>query len=581
MTDKTHNADKALGSDDVAGLFAQSIGNAESSLNDFKYEGKGTTKLFGLIEMDSMIAHIAKGLWLTFAGEVTQKLSPRTYRITEQYAGKVLQGAALHRTAAGAALAVNIGLSAAPALGDMWQQVSAQRKKRVDAIQQVAPVLDDIVGSHAFGALHKAAKTNEVLRVYDQRLHKESSTRNFYDILFGAIEIAPNLIREGVNFEGLRSGEHRKDILQERLKSQQKQAQKQAEEATPGEEEGPLFDVKKLGAVFAGANVSIPTVLGKIRDKKLEHLLETRQAHPAFEMIVELKKQVESKPDARSFRIPGGRDCSLEQYIEQVLFQHQKDMSDLDANHTTLRPALGEDIKNAVKPIADGIRQQDISALQLIRLVGEGKVILNKGRGIADADEVADQVRQLSGKTMTSVDSDPKEYFANVRFTEEDAIASVKNLEGEERLDLCILLPDWLNKKAGLSAEEIKEVQSHRSEKIGEVVSELILAVNDKDDATLKQGGMSSSTIRLFRKAEHLIETKGPNSVRQLKDSSGASNIQQMLADHMVPKIIEDRTYLGTLKEKGIAKMQEQAPAGYAQREDHRLQSRGYAEREV
>lgn len=551
-----------LNSGDITDLFAQGLDGISRSIDKHQYSGAGTTKLFGLFEIDSMVAGVVEGFWQQMAKHVSTTFSPKAYGTIQKY-GKQLwessakapltagQTTALNRAAAGTTLAINLGIKLAPMAGQMRDNFKRQREERDAVARKLAPVLDDLVGSHSRGALNKACKQNDVLAVYANRMHKENHINNFYDVLKASV-IIPNLLEEGTNFEALRSGQNLEDVHNARI------AQQQAEATAGGEPafgKGKLFDFKGMSHLVTGSNFSLPQIIDKVKGKKLKHLYETRQPICAGEMILELHEQLDAKPDSYSFKMPGqrGGQYPLEEYVMRVLIQHQKDMADLKPEYSEIRDALKEDLIEVVKPIAEALRNGELSALSLIRLVGEGSIIKNKGRALADPDVVGELIQKHAGKAFASVQPEPKEYFANATFTEKDFITAIQTLEGDDRFSLCILMPEWLLKKAGLDDKELKEVKQFSATHLGPVVTAMVSAMNEKSDQELKQENMTHSNVRHIRKAQAAIEENGEKAVKKLRaNASNPEGIEQLIANWAVPQILDKKIHLGTLLKRDL-----------------------------
>lgn len=183
---KNDKTDAALNSDDVANMFAQGLMDSKDTLRNYRYEGKGTRKLFGLIELDGLIATLAEGLWASVAQNFNKAIGPKTYNTVNQqltrhlqpnqHVGKYFNDSTINRISAGTALAVTTAMTTAPVLGNIIQKMTEQQRKKAELVRKVAPVLDDLMGNHSIGAFDRVGRKNEVLMVQRRRMRKEHDT---------------------------------------------------------------------------------------------------------------------------------------------------------------------------------------------------------------------------------------------------------------------------------------------------------------------------------------------------------------------------------------------------------------------
>jgi hypothetical protein len=542
--------DGSVNSSDTADVFAAALRDGTKAMRNHQYEGNGTKKLFGVIELDSMLATLAEGMWLSLSGGFTRKLSPKTYGTVHKLLGKVLgEGATLNRAAATAALGVNIGIHSLPKMGTYWESLTKRHETKLGILHQIAPVLDDIKGNHAESTFNRITRSdNEMLYAFRRRLHKEHSTRSMYDLISLAAVIGPNLVTaEGQNFQALVSGQTLDEV---KKTAELKKAEKAAVKTPDSPEEEPLFDFNKMSAALTATNLGWSQIVESVSKQKITHLYKTRQPVSALEMVLELEKQVEYAPDARGFKMPGSqaRECSLEAYVAQVIVQHQKDMADIEPDYTVLRESLVKDLQPVVKPIADAIRKGELSALSLVRLVGEGAIIKNKGRALASAQEVQAAMDRQLGKSASYTQVDPKEFLKNAEYTEQQAIDTLKHLSGQERIEMGAILPKFILEKAKVSKDEMGKMEAYRKAHIAEVVKPLIAAAtqaaNENDD--------KSSKSQQLNEAQAKIERSDDAALAKLMTGPGNQHgIDQLAANYAIPKIIGEKIGLGPLLETG------------------------------
>lgn len=518
-----------------------------------QYEGDGNKKLFGLFEMDSMIVDWTNKLWPILADSFNTKYARQSYQLVEKYGHQwtPLHGTTLNRVAAGTTLALNFGMTAAPRIGQFINAMGEQRQHNRDIVQKIAPELDAIKGRHSVGSYHAIRKAdNEVIYAYRRRKNAEYHTSNLWNMIAMGVVGAPNLWSQRDLTKGITEGKHFDEAALEGIQSAAGKA------VTAG-------DLLGGGSGKAIANVGIASIIDGIRDKKIKHITSSRDKHCALDMIVELARQSDDNPEARSFRTPGGSECDLERYIIAIAHQHQKDMSALDPEYTLIRKALEEDLKVAVKPVAEAIKNGDISALSLVRLIGEGHIVKNKGRAIADPEVIKETVSKYAGKTRQQFDVDLKDYLGDKNFSEKDAVKMLKSYEGEERIMLGAFLPDQIAEDAKLSEAEREAIGKYRAAHMNEAKAGLIKFLNAKTDDELKEQNLGSADIRHLRETAKKVDADGEAAIK--KGGSG-KNVDSVIMNWAMPQILGEKAHFGALVESGQAKT-EAKPAHHAKHE--------------
>ncbi|MES2983906.1 MAG: hypothetical protein V4735_01815 [Pseudomonadota bacterium] len=616
--------DDALGKDDAKAALQRSIEQGVNDLQRHQYSDdpdKNTAKLFGLFEMDSGVVKMIEGLWAGMSGEITRTLSPRLYKtvfdqgLKIKIADKMLSETALHRTAAGVTLGVNLGIFVGGSAVKLCNDMVSQHRARADVARHMAPVLDDLMGKHSVGTYNSVRATdNSVIWAHRQRVGKEASALNSGTVLSAVGNNMVNFVGQGMNVRSLWTGKHREAIF---LKMHEKEAGEMRERLRAYEERhGGHYDrggyygaeqnearaaaaakrrlemdaeiekkvaedlhqkhdneAGRMGAL--GLNMLLPTLLGKVTESKMNRLKKSRQPYSAWEMISCLSEQLQNNPGGDNrFQLPGqrGQELPLEKYVAEIFKQHQREMCDLDANYSELRQSLHEDLDALVKPIAEALRGGKLNPLMLVRLAGEQKVIKNYGRGLASATDVKTTLESYEGKSHRMNTVDPKEYLSGRNFDLPNVKESLQSLKGEEKLDYAASFPDGVLKAAGEDEQTIKSVQLHRA-KLGykQMLRYKVSALAAKSDEDLKAGGLGTAQIDQLRKGEEMLADRGLDAFEALLGSpTHADGIENVVADFVVPKLVGDKTYLGTLIENGrsLVKDQKNTDSALADKEE-------------
>jgi hypothetical protein len=602
---------------DLSALFESGMDGLNDSLKHNRGDD-GEKKLFGLpfLKMDGWIVSAFEGFYQAIIGQAGEVLGPKTY-------GAILHGArkhlnitnqtSLNRLAAGGALTANVLLYAAPHIGDLVEQVHQQHEERKDFARSIAPVLRDLKGHASISSLLSVRESdNEAIYVHRRRMMKVAHTRNIHSTLGLFMKIGPNLLREGDHARSLVNGKMSREFERQQgllaLKQQQDKLinekrdtlvktlnwnrdpaditfehltryadNKDGYGSSYGRRDSKLVEeIKRLQPkpeeekrregwidnILTTANTVMPTIVNKANESSERKIERAMQQRTAVDYIVELEKQVPGGPDSSSFTTPDGQPYSLEKYIAATFIQHQKNMAELDPKrHTQIREALQDDLEKAVAPIAKAIREGDMSAMSLVRLVGESmtigkkecRIIKDQGRAIADPETVEAMVRQFTRKAPAVAHTDPQELFSESSYTQDDLKTVFGILQGEERLMFASMFSDEVLQAVGLSEKEVKEVRDHTQKEAYEhMLAELIAAVPTAETGKLKQDGLGEKEIAKLSDAQNAVGERGTGAIHEFKSSPiNAHGIEETLANFIVSKVKGDKTYFGTLRAHG------------------------------
>lgn len=633
MSDTNTNA---IGKNDVNQALRDSLNASMNALEKHDYrDGQDSKKLFGIIEVDSAIAASVEGFYNAFIGSASKFITDKSYGTVQHYGGKFLKGATLNRTAAGVAFAANAGVYAFPSLAEIYSTWNKQHDEQKRLVDQLAPVLDEMKGSHGIGAYNSVTvDQNQMIVAHRWRMAKINHTNLTNQILPTLITIAPNLyFHQRDNMRAMMTGGHLNAVKEERIlrhvvkhhakdiadehnnpthtigsdgKAPKKMLasdvtyefvrdNKDAEHlGIPGmrrkaeehfeDQQGLSAASGKVGMLISGV---LPTFVNKWIESSHRRLQKSFSCpYTALEMVLSLQDQLGNDPKPTSFEMPGGRGrpLPLQAYIAQVMIQHQRDMGDMNPEYAHIRDALKENVLAAAKPLAEALERGDIGPLSLIEYIGGGKIIRNKGRVIATAEEVSAMIEHDAGKHVlhTQAAIDPKDFWAGAPYNEKEGKATFDALQGEERLLAITFVPREVRKQFGISDKESKQADAIHHKHVEQALAEAILGVNALDDKALQQKGLASAEIRQLRDAAEQVKERGHAAAHELKSNANHANgVDHLLLDVLVGSEVRgDKLHLGTLQAQGREQLKEaernaeaNADMGYAQKEERRRAS--------
>lgn len=541
-----------------------------------------TTKVLGFLEVPTgVVDAINSGynVLSQFAGDFVR---PRAQSLMLKYGSKwlKLEGTTLTRAAALAAIGSDIAVKGANYFGGVWNAYKERQQAFAKLAASVAPVLDDIKGKHTVSALNSVSEAqNEVIYAHRRRIAKITGARTKDSWIDFAINTAPNVLMEAGEWKGTWEGKSIKDMRKKAW--EEKQAKYKEGEIS---EDSPMGMLKHyFKTITNGTTAQIARYFKKYND---HHLNKNLPPYSALEMILELNKQVANKSTAHSFTLPrgvdgkGGQSVPLEEFVVRVIVQHQKDMAWLNPEHTEIREALQDDVMAVAKPIAEAIRKGQMSALELVRLVGEGKIIKGQGRAIAAPEDVMAAMKADAPKQESYAHIDPKKYWANANHNAAQEKQALEALEGNERQMLIAMTPHNIRKDVGVAEEESKAVDAAMpAARYDRAVADMVLGVAAQSDEALERAGLAKKEIALDRKAAEMIKREGvEKAVPKLK--MGPANdhgIEHVITNFAVPQITGDKAHqgriLGDLMAKGHDEFEKLA--AHKANDDSALHDRG------
>lgn len=487
-------------------------------------------KLFG-IEMDPMTARFAK-MGYNFAADMgSEFIAPRTYDVTT----RLLSSARANRsttvkTAAMATTAMNVALKSGGYLLEMFDNAKDARKAKGELARSLGNELDDIKGKHSIGALNSTSlEQNSLIYAHVKRMNKRYSVifkNGMVDLLLNA---GPNLLLNAQQARGMWAGEHPNHISNELS--------------------GKSKDVVRFLA--SGGTAEFTEVLKKNNTRRLD---KVEKSYSGLDMVLTLAEQVEHNPKQRSFQVPGkrGEAYGLEEYIMRVVIHHSKELSDLNPDYTEVREGLRDELAAAVKPIAESIRNGDISAMELIHLVGEGKIVQRHGRVIASVEEIKDAIHQGDASHAANYFHESAEqHYAKASYNREELKKALSGLEGEQRRVFASLFSDEVLADAGMKKAEIKEMHEQSANDNGQRFAEVVVGTESQGEAALKEAGSSHKEIEVLNQAGSKIMKEGLKIVPSLRSSTTHAGIEHSIANALVAKQKNDKDYLRSILDRG------------------------------
>lgn len=529
----------------------------EKGMKEMSHAKVGETKKIFGFNIDAGLVSLFSSIYSNASYLIFNKIAPGTHKYAKDLSAKagIASESKQARIAAVATMGVALVLKAGKNISEIYSNIQTGNKEQHKAAGHIAPVLDEIKGRHSVRAFASVSESqNEVIYAHRQRIRRLSRARTMNSLTGFVLEAIPNLVLDIPVFRGMWAGKNPGEATEA---AQQEKIDKKSNMGL-GE--------NLLGMVV---NTSTGPISQRIQATNEVKLRQSLQPYSALEMILELAKQVESKPDSRSFKLPRDihnpkgyqSDLNLEQYIAKICIQHQADMAALNPEHSEIREALKEDLMAAVKPIAAAIRGGDLSAMALIRLVGEGKIIKKYGRSIADADDVAALLEKNASKQSHYVHVDPVEHYKDSSYSRAQFKESLNALEGDERRKYAMLAPDTLLLDAGMDKHSVASIHA-AAEKAHDgdaVIAKAILGASASSPEELKEKGLASSEIKKLNKAGEAIERGGVKAVHDLKTSpANPHGVEQLVLNLAVPQLAKgDKEYFGKLLARGQEKLEE------------------------
>lgn len=228
----------------------------------------------------------------------------------------------------------------------------------------------------------------------------------------------------------------------------------------------------------------------------------------ALEMIRNLSDTVINDKEAT-----GVDGVPFEAFVRKIFETHQENM-----HQPKIGKRFDEKMDYACKEIASAITEGKLHPMALVNLVGERKIVKDKGKHIAPREEIkqaiAEQIKLMPAKFAV----DPEEYLAEAAVGEHELKLALKDLKENDRAFFISLLPEEVAKKLGLSEAEIKAAHETAKQGFAENLSKAVLDLATLSDEQLKASKLSDEQIAVIRdvapkakegKQEEVLEAVG------------------------------------------------------------------------
>lgn len=587
---------------------------------------KGSTaqddeKFLGVITLPPGMTTGLMAMWDMAFTSYSRQISDLFFKGTYKFGAETLKIKDTTKLRNASVLAANSLLlvsSAIPNITEFATTQQEQHKKLQEAAKRVSPVLDEIKGKHTLGAFNSInVETNEVIYAHRRRINDEAGIAytNHFLRLVGKLPmlVKQSMIKSGeyMTFDDMRGMKKLTGDVAE-LEKQTKEAQAQVRALREGalpevvsetrnkaaDLEGRLSDARsalddfKSGLKITSENKDeggkfnmfgpmeiatggITTVLGAFQNQNKKRFDEKTPASTSLDMILTLERQVSDNPDVASYDLPkGGKSSSrkslpLKEYVAEIIRHHQLDMEAIDPEYTPIRKALDNQLMEIAEPIAKAIKNGEISTLSLVRLVGEGYIIKNKGRSLAKVSDVKVVLEKMTGNSTAYTQLDPNEYFADAAFNKKELKEALGVLQGEERLQFASMIPDSVLLEAGFGEGEVKDLRAATLKSYEENIGKLIVGLAAQDEQALHDTGLAKEEIKEIREIAEKIKAQGADAVADVRAKpNNPIGIERTLASAAVGQILAgDTHYLGKLTGQSVEIAAKSEPAVEAEEE--------------
>jgi hypothetical protein len=433
-------------------------------------------------------------------------------------------------------------LAAAPLFPAILSPITQWREDRADMVHTLAPVLKDMQKDGLPSGLGSIDVTdNEVIFAHRKRLNNTVSHYSINNLLaFGSSQLS-------LAIQGMAGKKQQGAPLKNQSTAQL--GKRAAEAAAKGDMSGFIHTLP--GGVDMVVN---RYTKGRSKEFHIE-----RDAVSAYELITQLNDEIkESKSDnlmRDDFSYPrkmGNRSDHLKSYISNIIKLHAKDMARLmPDDYAELRSGLNEEREAVATVLAEAIADGGLPTLSLVRLMGEGHVIKQNGRGLVDAEDLKRELVGMTENLRDYAQVSPEEYMKMVAFTEKEARETLSALAPEDRSILASMMPSSVLKKAGMSDEEITQVRTDTAPIYEKNLANLIAGIASQPEQDLKAQGMAAAEIKTLQDAAKAIEKGGLKAVHHMRANANKPvGIEHQVINAAMSQVAQP-DYLGKMLHQG------------------------------
>ncbi|MCI5049596.1 MAG: hypothetical protein MRY32_04615 [Rickettsiales bacterium] len=547
----------------------------------------GKVKLFGIEGMEvppQYAAIMASGY--TFAlnlinGFVWDKAYKGASHVAEHQFN--LDAAGRHRAGLVAAYA---GIGAMTHWIDINQFYQAEKQYREDyrkLSRHLAPVLDDMKGHHGTAALF-SVKPDENELVYNERrrmhdINNAERNKHFVQALgrnvqfvVSAVEGHAKLGAQGFNSDAAKQAAKfakDKDAMKEHyaklaetmdeIKSQvgdrisKEKLLEMAEEQIGAAPKGKAKADAKGGfsnvqSQLMNGGALISTFVGQMVGNALFTSRRDKiQPISAYDMIRELKAQVDDNTKRERYRLPTGMKVegrkgvndnalTLEHYIEQIFRQHERD-GDPSAK---ISDRLKDEFEEACGIIAQEIRDERLDTMALIQLVGERKVVRRGGKSVVGKDVVNAEVDRIEAQMKHASFIDEAEYFNDASFSKEQLRDAWDAMDAEEREIFATFVPEEVLEAAGVNLKKLQQDKAQRREAMHKNVKQVVDGLVKMGDEKMRELDATNTEIELLNNAAEKVAKEGDDAIDKYMPGVGKNGeltldrpVANMLVHHV------------------------------------------------
>ncbi len=530
----------------------------------------GHVTLFGLegLEVPSIVANIAAVAYSSGIQLINGRLFDAGYKVGGA-AGSAfnLNHIGKHRMGQAAAYGAMFGATHWPDINAFIQNEKSYTKGSKKLATQLAPILDDIKGGHRVAdLLGVRQEENEI--VYNER--RRMGSRNNADRLKALAHalgrtltfVAGCVEKQGKNVElenkakidnqtnvlavnGVDAVRKRDQMLSERaeqIQADYKGKMKFEDALTRAEKElntkagikeeigadgKKITGDKYVNALYMAAPIS--NIVGQLLGGSLfSSATKGIQPISAFDMIMNLKSQLDDNPKQAKFSLPKGmtidgakgsaaEEVSLADYVVQIFQQHEKDCNGVSGK---VPARLHDRLQEAASKIADTLANGEADGMALVKLVGERKVVRAGGKSIASDDVLGHELEKAKAHMRHVEYVDEREYFADASFSKEQLKSAWKAMADDEKDFFVSLVPSQVMESVGVKAPEIKDRRDRREQIFKQDLSAMLQGAVQLGDDKLQQLSLQKDEISLLKDAaekstsgdEHALDTMLPGA---------------------------------------------------------------------
>jgi hypothetical protein len=471
-----------------------------------------------------------------------------------------------------------------PDFNIFWQSRRNHQQKVEGVTTQLAPILEQLKGSHSAGAFYGVKKDeNEVIYNERQRLnnkHNAEIYRNAVQALGrSAVFVASamdgkqsieGLTPEVVNAAALKTLDKEKysqiasktKELQELGLSRKEAFESARTEVMGAPKEAPkdtgvntASDFRNYAAVLV--TLAAQAVGNAVFGKRVGKL----QPVSAYDMIATLRKHLDEDPKQSAFPLPQGMrvegakgsaadELKLEDYIVQIFQQHERDCGGDDAR---IPSRLESKVQDAAKIIATELREGRLDGMALVNLVGERKLVRNSGKTVADEGIVHREVDRLRALLRHTEWVDPDKYIADASFSKQELKNAWKGMDDKEKNIFVSLVPTQVLESAGIKPDDVRQRRQMREKEFDKDVIKVLKGAIALGDDQLKKHSITPEEIELFHEAAGAVKEKGEEGILTVMPGAGRhKNVGPPLTE-LVVRHMQYGGKLGDLVQQGMA----------------------------